>query len=117
LWPQVTRRIRDGVAGWWLDLTEPEGEPPQTVYHGGTPANVHNEYSLLCTRSFQGVQLRENPDVRPWVLTRAGPAGLQRHHAAVWTGDVYENYATLQAHPPRCSRWPLRLTGPATAGS
>jgi alpha-glucosidase len=100
LWPQTRRLNESGVAGWWLDLTEPEGEPPQTHYAGGLPANVHNQYSLLCTRSFEGVQLAVHPDQRPFILTRAGSAGLQRHHAAVWTGDIYSDYATLRAHPP-----------------
>ncbi len=100
LWPQTRRLNVAGVAGWWLDLTEPEGEPPQTHYHGGRPAEVHNQYSLLCTRSFEGVQLAVHPDQRPFILTRTGSAGLQRHHAAVWTGDIYSDYATLRAHPP-----------------
>jgi alpha-glucosidase len=100
LWPQTRRLNEQGTAGWWLDLTEPEGEPPQTHYQGGRPANVHNQYSLLCTQSFEGVQLAVHPDQRPFILTRTGSAGLQCHHAAVWTGDIYSDYATLRAHPP-----------------
>jgi alpha-glucosidase len=100
LWPQTRRLNEMGIAGWWLDLTEPEGEPPQAHYYGGRPANIHNQFSLLCTRSFEGVQLAVHPDQRPFILTRCGPAGLQRHHAAVWTGDIYSDYATLRAHPP-----------------
>lgn len=100
LWPQTRKLNEAGVAAWWLDLTEPEGEPPQTKYYGGTPRNIHNQYSLLCVRSFEGVQLAVHPDKRPFILTRTGPAGTQRHHAAVWTGDIYSDYATLRAHPP-----------------
>jgi alpha-glucosidase len=100
LWPQARRLNEAGTAGWWLDLTEPEGEPPQTVYRGGDSANVHNEFSLRCTDSYEGVQLAVHPDQRPFVLTRCGPAGLQRHHAAVWTGDITSDYATLRSHPP-----------------
>jgi alpha-glucosidase len=100
LWPQVRARLRDGVSGWWLDLTEPEGEPPQTHYCGGRPANIHNDYSQLCTRSFEGAQLAETPNRRPFILTRTASAGSQAHHAAVWTGDIYSDYATLRAHPP-----------------
>jgi len=100
LWPQTRRLNEQGTAGWWLDLTEPEGELPQTHYYGGGPANIHNQFSLLCTRSFEGVQLAVHPDQRPFILTRTGSAGLQRHHAAVWTGDIYSDYATLRAHPP-----------------
>ena len=99
LWPQTSKITRDGVSGWWLDLTEPEGEPPQTVYYAGRPANIHNEFSFLCTKSFEGVQLSVHPDQRPFVLTRCGSAGIQSHHAALWTGDITSDYATLRAHP------------------
>jgi len=100
LWPQARKLNEQGSAGWWLDLTEPEGEPPQTTYHGGDSANVHNEFSLLCTRSYEGVQLAVHPDQRPFVLTRCGPAGLQRYQAAIWTGDINSDYTTLRSHPP-----------------
>jgi alpha-glucosidase len=101
LWPQLRKINEDGVAGWWLDLTEPEGEPPQTHYYGGArPAEIHNQYSLLCTRSFEGVQLSVHPDQRPFILNRCAPAGAQRYHQAVWTGDVYSDYPTYRAHPP-----------------
>ena len=100
LWPQTRKLNEDGVAGWWLDLDEPEGEPAQTRYFAGGPPEVHNQYSLLCTMSFEGVQLAVHPEQRPFILSRAGPAGFQRHHAAVWTGDIYSDYATYRAHPP-----------------
>jgi len=100
IWPQIERVTRDGVAGWWLDLTEPEGEPPQTVYHDGPAAKIHNEFSALSAISFEGAMLDLHPDLRPWTLTRAGSAGMQRHHSSVWTGDIYSDYATLRAHVP-----------------
>jgi alpha-glucosidase len=37
LWPQTRKLNEDGVAGWWLDLDEPEGEPDQTHYFAGRP--------------------------------------------------------------------------------
>jgi len=101
LWPQLERITRDGISAWWLDLTEPEGEPPQTTYFGGArPASVHNQFSLLCTQNFEGVQLAVNPGLRPFILNRCASAGSQRYHQAVWSGDVYSDYATYRAHPP-----------------
>lgn len=99
LYPQLQPRNQEGIAGWWLDLTEPEGEPPQTVYHGGHSADIHNQYAFLITRTFEQSQLKDNPDRRPCILTRAGGAGIQRLHSSLWTGDVYSDYATLRAHP------------------
>lgn len=99
LLPQVSPLIKSGVAGWWLDLSEPEGENPQTVYQGGTSAEIHNQYSLLETRWFEEAQLNVSPQVRPWVLTRCASAGIQRYHMSVWTGDTHSDYATLAAHP------------------
>jgi alpha-glucosidase len=100
LWPQTRKRDEDGIAGWWLDLDEPEGEPAQTHYFAGRPPEIHNTFSLLCTMSFEGVQLAVYPEQRPFILSRAGSAGFQRHHAAVWTGDIFSDYATYRAHPP-----------------
>jgi alpha-glucosidase len=100
LWPQTRKRDEDGIAAWWLDLDEPEGEPAQTHYYAGRPPEIHNQFALLCTMSFEGVQLAVHPEQRPFILSRAGSAGFQRHHAAVWTGDIYSDYATYRAHPP-----------------
>ncbi|HEY5228051.1 MAG TPA: TIM-barrel domain-containing protein, partial [Opitutaceae bacterium] len=100
LWPQTRKRDEDGIAAWWLDLDEPEGEPAQTHYFAGRPPEIHNEFALLCTMSFEVVQLAVHPELRPFILSRAGSAGFQRHHAAVWTGDIYSDYATYRAHPP-----------------
>jgi alpha-glucosidase (family GH31 glycosyl hydrolase) len=100
LWPQTRKRTEEGIGAWWLDLDEPEGEPAQTHYFAGRPPEIHNTYSLLCIKSFEGVQLAVHPDLRPFILSRAASAGAQRHHAAVWTGDIYSDYATYRAHPP-----------------
>ncbi|HZZ58805.1 MAG TPA: TIM-barrel domain-containing protein [Opitutaceae bacterium] len=100
LWPQTRKLDEAGIGGWWLDLDEPEGEPPQTRYYAGTPAEIHNQFALLCALSFEGVQLAVHPNQRPFLLSRAASAGMQRHHAAVWSGDIYSDYATLRAHPP-----------------
>ncbi|MEQ2010192.1 MAG: TIM-barrel domain-containing protein, partial [Limisphaerales bacterium] len=49
-------------------------------------AAVHNLYgSAMAAASREGALLAA-PDKRPFILTRSGYAGIQRH-AAVWTGD------------------------------
>lgn len=100
LWPQLKRINDEGIDGWWLDLDEPEGEPPNTVYKRGVSADTHNQVALLETMSFEGSLLKDHPNERPFILSRTGSAGIQRHHAAVWTGDIWSDYATLAAHAP-----------------
>jgi alpha-glucosidase len=93
----------DGVAGVWLDVNEPTTFPesggatvPITlpVDGGGratTMAEVHNVYALLQAAATQEALATTT---RPFVLSRAGYAGIQRH-AAVWTGDVPSTFAGL----------------------
>lgn len=38
-----------------------------------------------------------NPEVRPYLVTRGGCAGLQRY-ASSWSGDNYTNWETLRAN-------------------
>ena len=52
----------------------------------GTHARYHNVYGMQMARAtFEGLK-KLRPDERPFVLTRAGYAGVQRY-SAVWTGD------------------------------
>ncbi|MCL5039579.1 MAG: glycoside hydrolase family 31 protein [Firmicutes bacterium] len=89
--------LQAGVAGIWNDMNEPSvfhvsGKTMDlTVYHGEegrelTHAEVHNLYGYLMSRATYEGLLRQRPGERPFVLTRAGFAGIQRY-AAVWTGD------------------------------
>ncbi|MDQ3232636.1 MAG: DUF4968 domain-containing protein, partial [Pseudobdellovibrionaceae bacterium] len=100
LWPQVKPLYDQGIDGWWLDLTEPEGEPPQTVYQEGPRAGVHNKFSLLSSRAYHDMQSAAYPCDRVFILTRTGFAGIQRYGSAIWTGDTWSDYATFMAHVP-----------------
>ncbi|RKH42171.1 glycoside hydrolase family 31 protein [Corallococcus sicarius] len=111
-----------GIAGFWNDMNEPscfavqpdmgiltvtsqraEGvgkvEGPTLPYdarHGDRRhLEVHNVYALgMAKGAFEA--LRElRPEARPFVLTRAGYAGIQRY-AAVWTGDNSSHWAQLE---------------------
>ncbi len=100
LWPQLKPLYDEGIRGWWLDLTEPEGDPPQTVYKGGPRAKIHNVFSLLNSKAYYEMQTEYDPNTRPFILTRTGTAGIQKYGAVIWTGDIYSDYETLQAHCP-----------------
>lgn len=87
-----------GVAGVWLDVNEPTTFPeggggnsvPGDVPVAGdgapsTMATLHNAYALLEARAtFDALA---TGGTRPFVLSRAGYAGIGRY-AAVWTGDT-----------------------------
>ena len=97
-WGENHRVLLDaGVAGIWCDMNEPslfvpkQSSMPGEVVHpgGGRPrlhGQIHNAYGSLMARSVREGLLKLRPDERPFVITRAGYAGLQRH-ALQWTGD------------------------------
>lgn len=90
--------VTSGVAGIWNDMNEPSTfntdskTLPLDVRHGADGAtpheDVHNLYGSLMSEATREGLLRLRPDERPFVLSRAGFAGIQRH-AAVWTGDNF----------------------------
>jgi alpha-glucosidase len=96
-----------GVRGTWIDMNEPavfvkEGFPLDAKVDGegkGTSfAEIKNIYAMLMARAtFEG-QKKAFPDRRPFLLTRAGFAGIQRY-AAVWTGDAQSTWAHLAMAP------------------
>src|SRR5205814_2998596 len=86
-----------GIAGFWNDMNEPadfsapQKNFPSTCVHQTESGKrrhgaVHNVYgSEMARASYEGA-VKAQPDKRPFIVTRAGYAGLQRY-AAVWTGD------------------------------
>jgi alpha-glucosidase len=123
---RVAGLARLGVAGAWLDVNEPTvfpetgggSVPDETPVDGdGVPttmAEAHNVYGMLEARATREGLLRAAPDRRPFVLTRAGYAGVQRH-AAVWTGDAPSTWVSLRQQLPTLLN--LGLSGVAFVGS
>lgn len=107
----VPRTLGDGVSGLWIDMNEPSsftGEkggtvPDDLACHGDgfptTMAEIHNVYALLEARATEEGMRAFAPGERPFVLTRAGYAGIQRH-AAMWTGDAPSTWPTLRTTLP-----------------
>jgi alpha-glucosidase len=109
--------VEQGVAGFWNDMNEPgvflsDTTPKPDIYHHpmktfpldarhagdglpGTHARYHNVFGMQMARStFEGVR-KLRPDARPFVLTRAGYAGVQRY-SAIWTGDNVASWDHLR---------------------
>jgi alpha-glucosidase len=124
-WGENHKVLTDaGVAGIWCDMNEPAlfvprgATMPDDVVHpgGGEPrwhAQIHNTYGSLMARSAREGLLGLRPDERPFVITRAGYAGLQRH-ALQWTGDNSSWWEHLWMSMPQLQN--LALSGVAWAG-
>ncbi len=113
--------IDEGVLGFWNDMNEPAtwgGTFPDIVQfdnegRGADHRQMHNLYGMLMARStYEGVR-KIRPNQRPFVLTRAGFAGVQRY-AAVWTGDNVASWEHLKLSMAMCLG--LGLSGVAFCG-
>ncbi|MCX7626681.1 MAG: DUF5110 domain-containing protein [Candidatus Sumerlaeaceae bacterium] len=92
-----------GVAGIWNDMNEPhifeEKEFPGRVLHYDfglmTPhTRVHQVYGLLMAAASHDGWRQAKPNVRPFIITRSGWAGVQRY-ALMWTGDNQSTWASM----------------------
>jgi alpha-glucosidase len=121
---------RDGADGFWNDMNEPSifDTPtftmPLDVVHRidepgfftrtATQAEIHNVYGMENSRATYEGLLRIQPDLRPFVLTRASYAGGQRY-AATWTGDNSSTWNHLSMTSPMLKS--LGLSGFSFAGA
>ncbi len=99
-----------GVAGIWTDMNEPSdfldksGETQKDVVFDDLGAKSlygqnRNTFALNMARAtFEGLQ-RLQPDRRPFVITRAGYAGIQRY-AITWIGDSNATFDQLALSVP-----------------
>ncbi|WP_457356321.1 TIM-barrel domain-containing protein [Roseateles sp. P5_D6] len=93
-----------GFDAWWMDNTEPDvrsNASPEELAELITPtqmgpgALVTNAYATMSTQAVHDGLQRDRPDVRHFILTRSGFAGVQRNAAAVWSGDVVGTWDNL----------------------
>lgn len=99
-WNFYKARIKDGTAGWWLDLGEPESNSDSLLYVAGTNKQVHNAYALTWAKfAFDGYR-KDFPDSRILLLPRSGFAGMQRYSTFPWSGDIDRSFAGLKAQIP-----------------
>lgn len=97
---QVKSALLDiGMAATWNDNNECELKDPTARMHffGKPHAAVEAKpvQSLLMIKASREAQLQHAPDKRPYLVTRAGMAGLQRY-AQTWSGDNLTAWETLK---------------------
>jgi alpha-D-xyloside xylohydrolase len=100
----VWSRVRDnylepyGIRAFWLDACEPELKPhfaENLRYHAGPGLEVGNLYPLENARTFyEGMHAAGETEVV--TLNRSAWAGSQRYGAALWSGDIGTDFATLR---------------------
>jgi alpha-glucosidase len=125
-WGDLHRAYTDfGVAGIWTDMNEPSDFVDQTgknqidviSYDEGensTHAKNRNVFALLMARAtYEGLE-RLQPEKRPFVITRAAYAGVQRY-ATMWTGDTNSTWDALALSLPMFQS--LGLSGEPFVGS
>jgi alpha-glucosidase len=111
--------VRSGLAGIWNDMNEPATgsiDPSRMRFNRGTESHdrYHNQYALLMAMgTTQGLRAAM-PDLRPFVLSRAGFAGIQRY-AANWMGDNVSNWEHLWLSMPMAAGF--GLSGQAFVGA
>lgn len=116
--------VKIGIRGFWNDMNEPsvfdgpgKTMPLDTVHYvedrKTDHREIHNVFGMENARATYEGLLRLEPNIRPFVLTRAAFAGTQRY-AATWTGDNSATWNHMRISVPQLLN--LGISGFAFAG-
>jgi len=90
-----------GLDGWWLDATEPEGDPlKDDNTFLGSGRTVRNAFPLFETSAVYDGQKAADPNKRVVILSRSSYPGEQRNNTISWSGDITGNWDTLRRQIP-----------------
>jgi alpha-glucosidase len=125
-WGDLHRAYLDnGIAGIWNDMNEPSDFVDQSGKNqidvvsfdegeNSTHAKNRNVFALLESRAtYEGLE-RLRPNKRPYLITRAAYAGIQRY-STMWTGDTNSTWDALALNVPMFTT--LGLSGEPFIGS
>jgi alpha-D-xyloside xylohydrolase len=100
VWERLRRGYHElGITVFWLDGCEPELKPGHQTglrYHAGPGPEVANLYPRENARMVHD-GLRAAGETGIISLNRSSWAGAQRYGAALWSGDIGTDFATLRA--------------------
>jgi alpha-glucosidase len=93
---KVTSTLLDvGMAGTWNDNNEFEIVSPKAQATVGPAIESKPLHTLQMLRASREAQIAHAPDKRPFLVSRAGAAGMQRY-VQTWSGDNYTAWETLK---------------------
>lgn len=99
-WQHYETLFKQGIAGTWGDLGEPEVHPSEIKHRLGDTVfsadELHNAFGHTWARMVYERQIEADPDVRPFIMMRSGFAGSQRYGIIPWTGDVSRTWDGLK---------------------
>jgi alpha-glucosidase len=84
-----------GMGSTWNDNNEFEIVSPAARCHAGAAIESKPLQTLLMMRASREAQVAHAPDRRPFLVSRAGAAGMQRY-VQTWSGDNYTSWETLK---------------------
>ena len=97
-WKNFKERLLPlGIDAWWQDATEPENDDLEgrRVNKGQwCGEQVRNVYPLLVCQTVHDGLVAAGRE--PMILTRCGFPGIQRYNAALWSGDVGNDWETFR---------------------
>ena len=101
-WNDLDRGLfHDGLDGWWLDASEPEGDPLKNDNtYLGPGRTVRNAFPLFETTAVYKGQRAADENKRVVILTRSAFTGQQRNGIINWSGDISGNWDTLRRQIP-----------------
>ena len=101
-WSELNRGLfHDGLDGFWLDASEPEGDPLKGIPTFLGPGElVRNAYPLYETTAVYKGQRAADDQKRVVILTRSAFTGQQRNGTVSWSGDISANWETLRRQIP-----------------
>lgn len=101
-WSDIDRNLFSaGVDGWWLDASEPEGDPlKEDTTFLGPGKGVRNAFPLFETSAVYRGQRATSENKRVVILSRSAYTGEQRNGTISWSGDISANWETLRRQIP-----------------